>query len=118
MNLSRLQCRVVALGWVTYASFYFGRVNIASALPAIESEFGWTSEQTGLLVGAMLWTYALGQLVHGWLGQRLNARKLVMVGLVGSSVINVLMASIAGRDALPFMIMVWLINGIFQSMGW
>lgn len=116
--MTRMRWRVVVLGWITYASFYFGRVNIASALPTIESEFGWTPEQTGVLVGASLVTYAAGQLINGWLGERFDARKLVFTGLVGSSIINLVFALVAEPNALLILIGLWLVNGLFQSMGW
>ncbi len=113
-----MQWRVVILSWVTYAVYYLGRVNLAGALPTVEAEFGWTAEQTGILVSASLWTYAAGQLVNGWLGQQVNARRLVLAGLVGSSVLNLLFALVAGPTALPLLLMLWLVNGFFQAMGW
>jgi sugar phosphate permease len=113
--LTASQRRVVALGWITYAAFYLGRVNLAAALPAIQTDFVWTPEQTAILAGASLWTYAAGQLINGWLGNRFNTRWMVLVGLAGSALLNLIFASLS---SLPLMVGVWLINGFFQSMGW
>ena len=113
--LTASQRRVVTLGWITYAAFYLGRVNLAAALPAIQSDFNWTPEQTAVLAGAALWTYAAGQLINGWLGNRLNIRWMVFIGLIGSALLNLIFASLS---SLPLMVVSWLINGFFQSMGW
>jgi OPA family glycerol-3-phosphate transporter-like MFS transporter len=110
-----LQWRIVILGWITYAAYYLGRVNLSTALPAIEAEFGWSADQIGLLAGASIWTYALGQLVNGWIGQRANARRLVFLGIIGSTVFNLLFAV---AETLPLMVFLSLGNGFMQSMGW
>ncbi len=115
LALSRLQWRVVILGWVTYAAFYFGRVNLATALPAMQSDLRWLPAQTSALAGAALWTYAVGQLVNGWLGQYVDARRIVLIGMAGSFVINLLFAA---TSSLTVMIVLALVNGFLQSMGW
>ncbi|MBK8023889.1 MAG: MFS transporter [Chloroflexi bacterium] len=99
-DFSPLQRRVVLVGWITYAAYYLGRVNLAAALPAIEAEFGWTPEQTSLLAGAALWTHAAGQLFNGWLGDRVPARQMVFFGMAGSTLINLLMASVTSLEGL------------------
>jgi OPA family glycerol-3-phosphate transporter-like MFS transporter len=114
-NLTRWQWRIVILGWVTYAAFYLGRVNLATALPAIEADLGWSPEQTSALAGAMLWTYAVGQLVNGWIGHYVDTRRMVFFGIVGSAFLNLLFAL---SSSLPVMIALWLINGFLQAMGW
>jgi sugar phosphate permease len=113
--LTRWQWRIVILGWVTYAAFYLGRVNLATALPAIEADMRWSPDQTSLLAGAMLWTYAIGQLVNGWFGHYVDTRRMVFVGIVGSTLVNLLFAT---ASSLPVMVGLWLINGFLQSMGW
>ncbi len=109
------QTRVVLIGWVTYAAYYLGRVNLASALPAMERSFGWSPEQTSVLAGAMLWTYAAGQLFNGWLGDRVAAKQIVFLGLLGSTLVNLLMAAVTSYELL---VMFALINGFLQAMGW
>ncbi len=115
LQLTRWQWRVVLLGWVTYASFYLGRVNLATALPAIQTDLHFSPDQISALAGATLWTYALGQLVNGWLGNHLDTRRMVLFGIVGSTFVNLLFAT---SSSLPVMVALWLINGFLQSMGW
>lgn len=103
------------LGWVTYAAFYLGRVNLATALPAIQIDLNFSPDEISALAGATLWTYAIGQLVNGWLGNRVDTRRMVLFGIVGSTLVNLLFAA---SVSLPVMVILWLINGFLQSMGW
>ena len=114
-HLTHAQWRVVIVGWVTYAAFYLGRVNLATALPAIEAEFRWTATQTSTLAGAMLWTYAVGQLVNGWLGSRVSTRRMVFIGMMGSAAANLFFVA---SSSFPLMVFIWLVNGFLQAMGW
>ena len=107
--------RIFVVSWVTYAGFYVGRVNLAVALPALQSQFGWSKVSVGLLGSALYWAYAGGQLVNGHLGDRLSARKLVTVGLVASAALNLALGSLS---VLPLMIVVCALNGWAQSTGW
>jgi sugar phosphate permease len=113
--MSTLQKRVVLLGWLTYASYYLGRVNLATALPAMQAELGWQPEQTGVFASATLWTYALGQIFNGWLGERIQARWMVFFGIAGSTVVNLIMAF---TTSYPALIGLALVNGFLQAMGW
>lgn len=115
LELTRWQWRVVILGWITYAAFYLGRVNLATALPAIQIDLHFSPDEISALAGATLWTYAVGQLVNGWLGNRVDTRRMVLIGIVGSTVVNLLFAA---SSSLPVLVILWLINGFLQSMGW
>lgn len=114
-DFTPLQKRVVLLGWITYAAYYLGRVNLAAALPAMERDLRWQPEQTSVFAGAILWTYAVGQLFNGWLGERLAPRLMVFVGILGSTAVNLLMSTESRYDAL---VVLTLINGFVQAMGW
>lgn len=101
--------------WFTYVLFYLGRVNLAVALPLIESEFGWSTITTGLVSSSFFWVYALGQLINGSLGDRLSTRYFIFFGLLGTALMNFLFGF---SKTLTIMALIWGINGIFQSTGW
>ncbi len=113
--LRRYQRRTLFTLWITYALMYFGRVNMAIALPFIEQEFGWTTASLSLISGAFFAVYALGQLVNGILGDHLSARWFVFVGLLGTALMNL---CFGWSRSLGAMILFWGLNGVFQSMGW
>jgi OPA family glycerol-3-phosphate transporter-like MFS transporter len=109
------QKRVFLVLWITYASFYLGRINFSVALPGIMAEFGWNRAQVGAIGTALFWAYAIGQFINGQLGDRLGARLLITIGLTVSAFMNLLFGF---SQALGIMIIIWAINGYVQSMGW
>jgi MFS family permease len=76
-----VSARVVAL--LTLAAFinYVDRGNLATAGPLIRDQFALSNAQLGLLLSAFFWSYAPGQLPAGWLAERLDARRILAVGL-------------------------------------
>jgi OPA family glycerol-3-phosphate transporter-like MFS transporter len=111
----RWQLQVFVIAWLSYASFYLCRVNIAVALPAIQSDLGWDRGVVGLIGSVFLWVYAVGQLINGTLGQKANARWFVGVGMLVSAALN---AAFGTSSWLWLMVVLWGVNGWAQSMGW
>ncbi len=101
--------------WFAYTLFYFGRLNYAVAMPVMRESLGWTTETLGYISTAFFWVYAVGQLVNGYLGDRVSCRWFVFFGLTGSAAANLLF----GFGAEPvFLVIIWGLNGYFQSTGW
>ncbi len=114
--LRKWQIRILFTTWITYASFYLLRVNIAIAIPGITEEFGISKMAIGAVLTALFFAYAIGQFISGQLGDRFSAKKLVAVGLLGSAIMNVIFGFTG--NFLGGMILIWALNGFFQSMGW
>jgi OPA family glycerol-3-phosphate transporter-like MFS transporter len=104
------------LMWITYASFYLCRVNISVALPEIMQEFNLTKTDLGVVLSSLFAMYAIGQFINGQLGDRLNSRKIITIGLLSSAVLNFIFGFTVGLIGL--MVVAWGLNGYFQSMGW
>ena len=102
--------------WVTYASFYLCRVNISVAIPGIIKEFGLTKTSMGVVLSSLFASYAIGQFINGQLGDKLNARKIIAIGLLSSAILNFVFGFAAG--GLAVMAVLWGLNGYVQSMGW
>jgi sugar phosphate permease len=113
--LKAWQSRVFLVLWITYASFYIGRVNFSVALPGIMAEFGWTKADVGAIGTALFWAYAIGQFINGQLGDKFGSRVIITVGLTVSALMNLLFGF---SQAIGVMIIIWAVNGYFQSMGW
>jgi sugar phosphate permease len=109
------QIRTFVTIWITYGTFYLCRANMSFALPGIRSEFGFSMTMLGLLGTALFIMYSLGQFINGQLGDKLGARKLVFIGMIGSALLNIIFSF---STAFAFMLVVWGLNGYFQSMGW
>lgn len=100
--------------WATYGSFYFCRQNISAAVPGLK-ESGLNPIEIGWILGGLKIAYAVGQLVNGQLAERLPARWLLAVGMLGSAALNVVFGLAEG---LYFLIFVWACNGYCQALGW
>lgn len=114
-SLKFWQWRIVVMGWITYASFYLGRVNLSTAMPDLRESLHLSSQDVGLLGSGFFLTYALGQLISGHLGDRISPRKLVLCGMLLSTVMNFVFGFFA---VWSVMFLAWTINGLFQSTGW
>lgn len=107
--------RVFFTLWVTYASFYLCRVNMAVALPGIMEAFGFSKTDVGMIGSAFFIAYGIGQFLNGQLGDKWGARLMMPVGIFASVLLNVWFGF---SSTLTAMCVIWGLNGIFQSMGW
>jgi sugar phosphate permease len=109
------QIRLIAVLLVTYIGFYFCRTTLSTALPEVQAEFDYSKGQVGQIASYYFAVYAAAKLFNGFLGARLAAKAMLLLGIAGSVVCNVAFAF--GRD-LSFFSTVWSVNAFFQSMGW
>ena len=110
------QRRVFSLIWMSYASYYLGRMNFAAAQPEILNEFPtWTKAQVGLIPSVYSVFYATGQFVNGQIGSRYGARIMMTIGLVMIGICNVLYST---TSSYSLMLVLWAVNGYCQSIGW
>ena len=74
---------VLALLCLMYFITYVDRVNISTAASEIQTEFGFSNTQLGLIFSAFAYPYLLFQVIGGWVGDKFGARKtLFWCGLV------------------------------------
>ena len=107
--------RFMLLCWLTYASAYLCRVNFSSALPALGAELSLDYNLLGAAGAAFFAVYALGQLVNGFIGDRLHPIKFILAALAGTVLCNLGVAFAHSFSAVFFM---WGLNGYFQSIFW
>ena len=60
-------------------------------------------------------TYGIGQLISGWLGDRIKPRYLMFIGLMVSAGMNVCVPLFSRPAA---MLVFWCINGFAQALMW
>lgn len=114
-RLRRGQWRVLLASMVCYLFYYTGRQTFGFAIPGIERELGVTKTQLGWISAAMLWSYAIGQVINGNLGDKYGGRVMMSAGSVLSCAFNWLV-SFAHSPAT--LLAAWGLNGFAQSMGW
>ena len=115
--------RMVILCWMSYMILYVGKKTLKLCLPGMTESGILTEAQGGLISSVFLGSYAIGQLVNGWLGDRLHPRHMMSWGLILAGSMNVLMGTIPSVPFLagirvPLMTAVWALCGFFCSMLW
>lgn len=95
-----------------YCAHYCTRLNIGNA-QVYMTEF--KSEDIGILSSVLFWTYGIGHLVNGRLGEIFGVRRFIMLSVILSVACNILMGF---QNSILPMAIIWGFNGFFQSMAW
>lgn len=103
------------LCWLVYFISYLGRLNYSSAMTVMISEFIITKVEAGFISMTYFFAYGFGQLINGFLGDKLHPGKMIVTGLVISGTANLIMGNMTG---FFWMTVIWGINGYAQSMIW
>ena len=105
---------IIILCSVIYFVSYFSRKDFAAVMAGMITE-GAVSRANAGLIGTMLFAfYGVGQLLSGYLGDKIKPKHLILIGLSATAVCNI---------AMPFvsevmMIIIWGVNGLAQAMLW
>ncbi len=114
-KLSVLRRRTLLLCWTAYMLAYTLRVNIAVLIPVLVDVRGYSYSQMGIVTSCYFAAYMFGQLIHGYLGDRMDSKRLIIIGLAGSALCNAAMVS---APSFLFTALFWGLNGMAQSMLW
>jgi OPA family sugar phosphate sensor protein UhpC-like MFS transporter len=111
---------------IAYSLYYVCRMSLSVVKQPLIDEGVLTAGELGLIGSALLFVYAVGKFMNGFIADYCNVRRFMATGLVVSAVINLLMGVLGlfnGVAALPSMVVfmsfavLWGINGWVQSMG-
>ncbi|MSO30531.1 MAG: MFS transporter [Acidobacteria bacterium] len=97
---TRARWWMLVLFSLMYLICYLDRGIISVAQPEIRREFGLTLGQMGLVLAAFTWTYALGQVPVGWLGDRLGPKRVLNVLIAWTSTSAILTGLSTGFGSL------------------
>jgi OPA family sugar phosphate sensor protein UhpC-like MFS transporter len=106
---------IFLVAYVTYAFSYLARLNFSVVMPILNEGFGFSKFSLGLIGGAYSFSYAIGQFVHGQLVEKYGPKRIILIGLLLSSLMNFLFGYV---DSLVLFVIVWAINGFAQAAGW
>ena len=83
---------VLAMIVGAYMITYMDRVNIASAVPVIQKDMGFSMITIGWIFASFRWGYAFFQIPGGWLGDRIGGRRALALVVVWWSIFTSLTA--------------------------
>ena len=96
-----------------YGMYYVVRMTLGVAKkPMLEA--GFTATQLGQMGAGMMIAIALGKFTNGFIADYCNIKKIVPLGLLGAAIVNVVLGF---SDAYWVFLAMWILNGVFQSMG-
>lgn len=108
---SRFQ--VVASMIFGYGMYYVIRMTLGVVKgPMLEA--GFTPTQLGAIDAAMLIAIAVGKCANGFIADYCNIKKIVPLGLFGAAIVNTILGF---SGSYWIFLVLWFINGCFQSMG-
>lgn len=98
-----------------YFTSYITRTNYGAVIVDLTAETGISRDAAGLVSTAAFFTYGVGQLISGFIGDRVRPRLLIVIGMSVTAVCNLIMPLLS--TAVPMMVL-WGINGFAQAMFW
>lgn len=113
----------VRRGWnwavlgLMYAAYYMCRYNFRFATPGMVEEFHFNKTAITGILSAWSIAYGFGQLVNGLLTDRIGGRTAMLIGAVGTIIINFFFGFASFEGTFSTFALIWLLNGYFQSFG-
>src|SRR5258708_38029461 len=109
------------LNWVIlglmYASYYMCRYNFRFATPGMVDEFHFNNFQITSIVAWWSVAYGTGQLINGLFCDRIGGKASMVIGAVGTIVVNLIFGFASFAGTFSTFALIWLMNGYFQSFG-
>jgi MFS transporter, ACS family, D-galactonate transporter len=99
-EMTRVRWGIVGMAFLGTTINYVDRTNLAVAAPFISDDLKLSSFQTGLVLSGFFWTYAIGQLLAGYLVDRFGARIMYTFSAVWWSVFTAATAIAQGFASL------------------
>ena len=105
---------IIAMCCMVYFVSYFSRKDFAAVMAEMAS-VGAINRENGGLIGTMLFIfYGTGQLISGYLGDKIRPKYLIILGLSVTGLCNACMSFVPEG----MMFFVWGLNGLAQAMLW
>ena len=111
----REQWNMLLITMFCYLFFYTGRHNFGWAAKEMAEELEISYTLIGWISSAMLIGYAFGQFVNGNLADRFSPRIMISLGAILSVMANF---AISFSTTYIYILVLWALNGYFQSMAW
>ena len=109
---------VLSLGAICFLSYhacYAGRSILSAIMPEMVQETGFSSATLGLWGSMFFFTYGTGQLINGFIGDRIKPKWMVSAGLLLSGIVIILSSCTASPMIGG---LCWAACGFLLSMLW
>ena len=114
------QWETLVVTMIGYALYYVIRKNLSIAMPLL-GEIGVSKVQLGAFLTCGGIVYGVGRFLNGIVADRNSARKVMALGLVICSFVNIAFGLIPHPSSLVPLVwtmgLLWIVNSYFQGMG-
>ncbi len=119
MNQKIVESKVIhiltALCFLVYFTSYVTRINYTAIISEIIQEEGILKSTASIVTMVSFISYGIGQLISGYIGDRMPPKLLILGGLLISSALNILMPVVGNIEAMAI---IWFLNGFAQALIW
>lgn len=106
---------VFFVGYLAYTSIYLARLNFSVAATILQEQDILDKAQIGIIGSIFSLVYALAKIPNGYMGDRFSANRVIVSGLLITSVSNLLIGFFPGFFSIAIL---WGLNAYGQSMLW
>ena len=106
--------RVFYSMYIGYALYYLARRSLATAMPILVKDLGYTASDLGILTSVLALAYGASKFFSGILGDLANPRYFMAFGLAITGLCNILFGF---SSSLILFVFLWGFNGWFQGFG-
>ena len=114
IRYKKLRMQVFLSATLGYGLYYVCRLSLNVMKKPLVDHGILTESQLGIVGSALFIAYAVGKFVNGFLVDRSNIKTFMAFGLLVSAGINLCLGYV---DSFLFFVVLWALNGWFQSMG-
>lgn len=107
--------KMLLVTMLCYLFFYTGRHNFGWAVKGMVASLNIPYSTIGWISFCMLIGYAIGQFINGNLADKLSPKLMVVTGAYLSIMTNI---AISFSNTATMIMILWGLNGFFQSMAW
>ena len=115
ISYKKLEHTIGVVSWIVYMSSYLGRLNYSAAMADMIAEHVITIDEAGNISVAFFLFYAISQILHGYLAQKIPPRPFLCFGILMVSICNFLMAVTPNSKVLIY---IWALNGFSCAIIW
>lgn len=106
---------IVLLGFLVYFFSYALRLDYSASIVAIVSDLNISNTMASAAVTGSFITYGIGQVICGFIGDKVSPVKMISVAMLGTILANIL---VSFSSNITVITVLWCINGICQAMLW
>ena len=107
--------RLTLLCAAVYFCSYLTRLDYGAVMVEMVRAEGFSRVDASAALTGLFITYGFGQLISGYLGDRVKPQLLIFFGLIACGLMNLL---IPFCSSPAWMTVVWSVNGLAQAMMW